>query len=109
MRMRRTDKELAPARDQNVSLLTQAIAQLFARFRCLDVARYFHVVILAFVSTCAGDVGQDTFSEHAGVTHVQRTVNPPLFNRANTSNQQGFSSRMVAQYLLRIATGLSGR
>lgn len=68
MRVRRTNVELAATGDQDVRLLTQAIAQLFTRLRRLDIAGYFYVIVLAFVGTGGGNVRQNAFGVHAAVT-----------------------------------------
>ena len=54
--VRRADVELAPARYQDVRLLTQAVAELLPRLRGLDVSRHLDVIVLAFVRTGRGDV-----------------------------------------------------
>ncbi|GAB7457394.1 hypothetical protein OUHCRE14_23240 [Enterobacter hormaechei subsp. hoffmannii] len=49
MRVRCTDIKFASAGDQDVGLLSQAIAQLFACLRSLDITWYLYVVVLSFV------------------------------------------------------------
>ena len=78
--MRRADKQLSPAGDKNVCLFTETITQLFPRLWRLDIAGYFYVIVLAFISAGRGDVREDPLCVHAAVTHIQRAVNPPLLN-----------------------------
>lgn len=80
MCVRCTDKELSPAGDQDVSLLAQAISQFLTRFRRLDVAGDFHVVVLALISACAGDVRQDTFANILAL----RISSEPLTHHCST-------------------------